>query len=203
MNPINIPASGRLLKQAASFPLGLMRKPCLVFAGLLAAIVASLLAQAASPTPAAVVDSRYAPIVPFIGGTWRGELPPGPNGAKMAIEMKADWTANHQGIRFDSFFVANEKRSPYTSGIYAWNPVKKQLSFFCSDNVGELIEGDVTIDRGVLVHDFTVAEAKGTTSKIRTRVTFSGRDTYTNEILRWKNEKWEKFVTVRYQRSSK
>jgi len=140
--------------------------------------------------------------VPFIGGTWRGELPPGPNGAKMAIEMKADWTANHQGIRFDSFFVANEKRSPYTSGIYAWNPVKKQLSFFCTDNEGELIQGDVTIDQGVLVHDFTVAEAKGTTLKVRARVTFSGNNIYTNEILNWKNEKWEKFVTVRYQRSS-
>jgi len=80
--------------------------------------------------------------------------------------------------------------------------VKKQLSFFCTDNEGELIQGDVTIDQGVLVHDFTVAEAKGTTLKVRARVTFSGNNIYTNEILNWKNEKWEKFVTVRYQRSS-
>ena len=74
-------------------------------------------------------------------------------------------------------------------------------SFFYSDNDGDLIQGGVTIDHGVLVHDFTVAEAKGTTSKVQARVTFSGPNTYTNEILRWKDEKWEKFVTVRYQRS--
>jgi hypothetical protein len=202
MKPIQIPASGRRpLHQETTSMFAPVRKPCFLFINLVAVTLASLTAHAVDPTPAATVESLYAPIAPLIGGTWRGELPPGPNGVKVDIELKADWAANHQGIRFDGTFVVNGKRSPYTSGIYAWNPVKKQLSFFYTDNDGELIQGDVTIDHGVLIHDFTVAEAKGTTSKVQARVTVSGPNTYTNEILRWKDEKWEKFVTVRYQRS--
>ncbi|MEP6809911.1 MAG: hypothetical protein ABI992_06685 [Chthoniobacterales bacterium] len=203
MKPIPIPPRGRRpLQQSTTFMFPLVRLPCLLVLNLIAVTLASLTAPAAEPTPDPTVASVYAPIAPLIGGMWRGDLPPGPNGTKVEIELKADWAANHQGIRFDGAFVVNGRRSPYTSGMYAWNPVNKHLSFFYTDDDGNLIEGGVTMENGVLVHNFTIAETKGTTSKVQARITFAGPDTFTNEILKWKDEKWEKFVTVRYQRSS-
>ena len=119
----------------------------------------------------------------------------------MKIELKADWAANHQGIHFDGTFIADGKRSPYTSGMYAWNPTMKQLVFLYTDNEGSLSEGSITNENGVIVHDFTVAEANGTISKIQARITFESSNVFTNEIFKSKEGKWEKFVSVRYERA--
>ncbi len=58
------------------------------------------------------------------------------------------------------------------------------------------------MEKDVLVHDFIIAETTGTTSKVQARITFAGHDAFTNEISKWKDGKWEKFVTVHYERRS-
>jgi hypothetical protein len=145
--------------------------------------------------------SSFQPIAFLVGGTWHGQLPPRPNGQKVEIEMKADWTANHQGIRFDSTFVADGKRSPYVSGMYAWHPGKKQLVFLYSDAKGSLTNGAITIENDVLVHDFKVTEKDGKASKIQARITPQGPNAYLNEIFQGKDGGWEKVVVVRYERA--
>src|SRR5207302_7149356 len=138
-------------------------------------------------TPSASSEFSLAPIAFLAGGVWRAHLPPGPNGAKVEIELKADWSANHQAIRFDSTWMIEGKRKPYTSGIYCRNAAKKRIVFMYADAEGGLSEGAITIDNGVLVHDFTVAERTGTVSNVRCRLTANPPSAFTNEIFRSKN----------------
>jgi hypothetical protein len=173
--------------------------PSTIFCSTLASRAADPVA--ASPTPADSRNSEYAPIAFLAGATWRGQLPPGPGGQKVEIEMKADWAPNKHGIRFDSFYVVDGKKSPYTSGLYAWNAARKQLVCVYSDVEDGFIEGNVTIEQGALVHNLTVTERNGLESKVRARIIPEGQKAYLSEIFLLKEgNRWEKFVTVHYER---
>ncbi len=119
----------------------------------------------------------------------------------MSIELRCEWAANHQGIRFDGAFVVDGKRAPYTSGIYGWNAAKKQLVFTYSDAEGNLIEGAVTIENGALVHDFTSTDLHGKIEKARAIITPRGADAYTNDIFVEKDGSLQKMVSVKYERA--
>lgn len=153
------------------------------------------------PIPCDSPESPYAPIAFLAGGTWRGHLPPAPNGKRIDLELKAEWAPNRQGLRFDgTWIVDGSKRVPYTSGIYGWNAAKKQLVLMYSDAEGGLIDGTVTLEKGVLVHSLTVSERSGNVSSARSRITPGPADVFTNEISVLKNGEWKKLVEVRYER---
>lgn len=167
-------------------------------------IVAVLLALAggAATRAAEPASSPFAPLAFLAGKVWRAELPPMPNGAKAGIELHADWTENHQAVRFESAWMSAGKSTPYTSGMYAWNPAKKQLVILYSDAEGSLTEGTISIEGEVLVHELTVNGKDGKLTRVRSRITPRGPEAYTNEIFLLKNDVWEKFVDLRYERVS-
>jgi hypothetical protein len=139
----------------------------------------------------------------LVGGVWRGQLPssaPETKGAPTAVELRCDWSANHQAIRFDGAFIVDGKPLPYTSGLYAWNGSKQKLTFFYTDDEGSLTEGVVEPEKGALVHNFTVTSATGEVSNTRAIITPAGPDHYTNEIFVQKNGAWQKLVAVKYDR---
>jgi hypothetical protein len=164
-----------------------------------AALATSSVALMTAATSAPV--SPLEPIAFLVGGVWRGHLPAGKTGPAPSIELRCDWSANHQGIRFDSSFVVDGKRSPYTSGIYNWNPSKRLLVFVYSDAEGSLTEGGVTLENGALIHDFTVTDVHGKVEKARAIITPHGPNAYTNNILMEKNGSFERVVSVEYERA--
>lgn len=144
--------------------------------------------------------SPLTPMAFMVGGRWVGRLPPGPDGSVLALEMRFDWTANKQGIRFDGEFVKGGQHFPYTSGLYGWNPAKKQIVFWYSDSDGSLHQGDVSPEPGVFRQEFTITDKTGKVTNARSRLTPQGADAFTNEILVSKNGAWEKIAEVRYER---
>jgi hypothetical protein len=155
--------------------------------------------------PAATVTpvSPFEPIAFLVGGVWRAQLPPNGNGTRPSIELRCDWSANHQGIRFDGTVVVNGKRAPYTSGIYNWNAAKRQLVFVYSDAEGNLTEGAIDMENGALIHNFTVTDVRGKIEKARAIITPKTQNTYTNEILVEKNGSLQRLVSVDYARGEK
>src|ERR1700726_4683375 len=125
--------------------------------------------------------SPFDPIAFLVGGVWRGDLPPAADGKK--IELRCEWAANHQGIRFDGAFLVNGKRAPYTSGVYSWNPAKHQIVFVYSDAQGNLTEGAVDLKDGALVHNFTITDPSGKVERARAVITPQGPNAYTNDIF--------------------
>jgi len=134
----------------------------------------------------------------LVGGTWHGDLPPGPDGQKAGIEAQFEWTQNHQGIRFDSAWLLGGKKYPYTSGVYLWNPQSRKILISYSDSEGALTTGTVNVADEVFVHDLQVIYSSGKTESVQTRLTHSGNEDFTNSIYRLKDGHWDQFVAVHY-----
>jgi hypothetical protein len=155
--------------------------------------------RAAEPAPAA---TPLATLASFVGGVWSGDLPREKDGPEMKIELRFTWAENKRALRFDSFFVQGDKRSPYTSGMYGWNPATKKFVIFYTDNSGSLVEGPVTPVGDMLVHELTIIDAKGKVDTALVRLARESADAFTNTIYLRKNDAWEKFVEVHYVRHS-
>ncbi len=156
---------------------------------------ASLLA--ADP-PAA--ESPLAPIAFLAGGKWRATLPPAKDGTTMGIELQLDWSENRQTFRFESTFLSGEKRVPYTSGLYYWNPAKKLIAFTYVEASGSLTEGTLTKQGEGWLHEFTITDKTGAVHRAQALLTPREKDVFTNEISTEKDGKFEKVVDVRYER---
>ena len=138
-------------------------------------------ALAAQEKPAAPV-SPLAPLASLVGGVWVGALPPPPSGPSMSIELRFEWAENKQAIRFDSSFVQGEKRKAYTSGMYGWNAAKGKITIYYMDSGGNLTEGDITLEDGVLVNELLSTDPKGQVTPIRVKLTKVGDNVFTNDI---------------------
>jgi hypothetical protein len=157
------------------------------------------LALAADAKPA-VPESPLAPLASLVGGVWSGDLPPDKDGSPMKIVLQFAWAENKQGVRFDSSFVQGSKRSPYTSGMYGWNGATRKLVIFYTDMSGSLVEGPVSLDGDVLVHELTITDKSGKVDVAQVRLARVNADVFTNTIFLRKDGAWVKFVEVRYER---
>ena len=166
----------------------------------LAGTVFGSLAAAGAETNAMPV-SPFAPIEFLVGGIWHGELPSGTNEMKRAIESKFEWTGNHQGIRFESAWVTGDKRSPYCSGMYLWNPEKQQIEIVYTDSKGALIEGFVEQVGPVCQHNLKVVDKTGKAEQLQARMTRPDAKSYLNEVYMMEDGHWQKLVSVRYEKS--
>lgn len=166
----------------------------------LAVVPRPFAADAQTPSKPVATNSPFAPLAYLVGHTWTGALPPMPDGTVMKIEMRFEWAKNHRALRFEGEVVQGDKRFPYTSGLYAWHPAKRQLVFLYTDSDGGLHEGALAGEGARLVQDFTISGADGKTVPWRSVLTRLGDDAFTNEISQQKDGKWEKFVRVRYER---
>jgi hypothetical protein len=144
--------------------------------------------------------SPFAPIEFLVGGTWHGDLPSGPNEPKAAIESKYEWTGNHQGIRFESAWVISDKRHPYCSGIYLWNPGKHRLEIFYSDSKGNLVEGPVELVDSIILHDLKLLDKTGKEDLIQAKMTHPDAGTYVNEVFMMQDGKWQHLISVHYKK---
>jgi hypothetical protein len=171
-------------------------------------LITAVLGLGAWPTlvpgaePAATARSPIADLAGFVGGIWTGDLPPEKDGTKMQIELRFAWTEDRQSLRFESAFVHGGKRSPYTSGMYAWNAASAKFVMFYTDFSGSLVQGPVTRDGDFLVHDLTIIDAAGKADVAQVRLHRTSHDDFTNTIYLRKNDAWEKFVEVHYHRTT-
>jgi hypothetical protein len=159
-----------------------------------------LLASLARAADAKAPESPLAPLASLVGGTWVGEVPVPDGRAPIQIELQFAWAENKQAVRFDSSFIREGKRQPYTSGLYAWNAAKGRLVIFYTDSGGSLTEGTITREGGILVNDLAVTEKSGKTTQVQVRLTKLDNDTFSNEIFVAKDGAWSPFVNVRYVR---
>src|SRR3954470_14083073 len=93
----------------------------------------SIYLLAATLVSAADHPSTLAPVAELVGGTWLADVPSPNGGAGLQLEANFEWAENGQAIRFHSSWVRDGKKSPYTSGFYAWNAAKKKIAIFYTD----------------------------------------------------------------------
>jgi hypothetical protein len=173
-------------------------------AALLAAAALWLLAAGASRAdgPDAPAAPPFAPIEFLVGGVWQGDLPPSPDGQAVRLESRYSWAENHQAIRFDSTWIVAGKRHPYASGLYAWDPAKKQLAVWYTDAAGSLGAGAVFPAGQSVQEDLTVTDGSGLAEAVRARFTPAGADRCQEDLFTLKAGQWERLVTVLYHRAA-
>ena len=159
------------------------------------------LSQAADTATNAAPASVFAPIDFLPGGVWRGDLPSGTNDMKLGIEARFEWTGNHQGIRFESAWVTGDKRRPYCSGMYVWNPEKRQIEVVYTDSKGGLVEGTLELVGDVRQSNLKLVDKTGREQTLQANMTHPDATTFVNAIQMKVDGGWQKLVTVRYDRS--
>jgi hypothetical protein len=163
------------------------------------ALLLSLTARAADEKPAAT-ESPLAPLASLVGGLWIGPVPVPAGKPPMHIELRFEWAENQKAIRFESAFVSEGKKKPYTNGLYGWNGAKGKIVIFYMDSGGSLTEGEITPEDGALVNELTSTEPTGQVLPVRVKLTKIGDDAFTNDIYLKKDGAWAPFVNVRYER---
>jgi len=173
----------------------------LILVGSLQGVAAG--AEPAQPKQTVQVPAppQYAILESYVGGTWVGELPPQKSGGHAQFELHFSWVESRQGVRFESYYVEGERRVPYTSGMYVWNPAKKRLTTVYTDANGALTEGVISQDSAtVLVQDLVIANRDGSVDSARVRRTKESADAFNEEIFVYKDKAWAKVAEVKYGR---
>ena len=148
-----------------------------------ATFVAALLALAAcanSPTQEATaktksaatvanvtaISPRYAALQPFVG-EWATDFVPGADGQPVRLEFRIAWLENKEGQSIDSWVVRGSERLPQSSGLYVWNPVKREFTLLETRNDGALFEGVANVSGNELELLLNMTKLDGTTGKSR------------------------------------
>ncbi len=146
------------------------------------------------------VDSPLAPLAGLTAHEWDAQLPNSPDGKTVSIHARFTWSENRQAIRISNQFVVDGKPRPYIDGLYAWNPEKKAIVFTYVGAEGDLSEGTVTQENGVLVHNFReIHAADGKVEDYVARVTPHGDDGWENAIFTRKGDALAQIVQVQYR----
>lgn len=170
--------------------------------GLATVSVAGFIAYAAQPAATANDSSPLAPLASLTLHEWDAQLPDSPDGKKVSIHARFTWSENKHAILISNQFVVDGKAQPYIDGLYAWNPEKKAIVFTYVGAEGDLSEGTVTDEDGVLVHNFRqIHAADGKTEEFVARVTPHGSEGWDNAIFARKGDALTKIVQVEYRPS--
>jgi hypothetical protein len=137
----------------------------------------------------------------MIGGKWTAEGDKGPDGKPFHVESKLNWTENHRGMKFTTWFLIDGKLVPVYDGLYAWHPVKKKFSFLYTDKEGNLTEGEATMIGDHLEQEFQIVETDGTSHRLRSTIVRTGPDDYDWNVQRQdKDGKWVVIFGLKYKR---
>ncbi len=135
----------------------------------------------------------------MMGGTWTAD---GDNGGKpFHVESKLNWTENHRGMKFTTWFLIDGKLVPVYEGLYAWHPAKKKFTFLYTDNHGNLTEGEATMTGDHLEQEFQIVGVDGTAHTLRSTIVRTGPNDYDWNVQHQdKDGKWVVIFGLKYKR---
>lgn len=171
--------------------------------GVLVSVMAVLMGLAGSlksqspPAPQNPLD----PLAWRIGGTWTADGDKGADGKPFHVESKFNWTENHRGLKFTTWFLINGKLAPVYDGLYAWHPAKKKFTFLYTDNEGSMTEGEATWNSDHLEQEFQIVGADGTAHIFRSTIVRTGPDDYDWNVRHQNKEgEWVVMFGLKYKR---
>ena len=134
------------------------------------------------------------------GGTWVAEVKDAQGVSATRIENRIRWSENKQLIKFATTFISHNKPEIHYEGIYAWDPAKKQISFFYADNDGNFTQGTAAMSGETLTQDFDIFNTNGRNDKLRSLMVRDTPDSYNWNVLAQKNGQWVELFHLRYTR---
>ncbi len=118
-------------------------------------------------------------------GDWHATATP-PDGRPVQINNHIYWSETRTAI----FFLTRFDGQPHYSGMYAYDPGRKQISFWYVDEAGNFTEGVARPEGKRLVQDFTGTRADGSQQTLRSYLEPNAESTsYHWQVLRDDNPK--------------
>jgi len=156
-------------------------------------------AMAQSQPSAKQAESPLAPIAWLVGGIWTSDIKDPGDGSVTHVENHITWAPNSQAIEF----VTDFNGKPHYNGFYAFEPVKKAISFYYTSGEGQLTIGTATPDPDgkTLLQEFDVMQPSGKTQHIKSTLAPDGRDAYDFTVfMQDTTGAWAQAFKIRYQR---
>ena len=122
---------------------------------LICAVAADSPKTAASPLEA----------IQWLVGDWHA-VAKAPDGSVTQIDNHIYWSDTHTAI----FFLTKFNGQPHYSGMYAYDPARKQIGFWYVDSEGQFSQGTATPHDMQLVQNFEISKLDGTTSILKSLV---------------------------------
>ena len=142
-------------------------------------------AMAQSQPSAKQAESPLAPIAWLVGGIWTSDIKDPGDGSVTHVENHITWAPNRQAIEF----VTDFNGKPHYNGFYAFEPVKKAISFYYTSGEGQLTIGTATPD------------PDGKTQHIKSTLARDGSDAYDFTVfMQDTTGAWAQAFKIRYQR---
>jgi len=123
---------------------------------LLAAAVTSVVAQNEAPKPTAPLTQLQ-----WLIGDWHATAK-APDGTITEIDNHIYWSDTHTAI----LFVTRFNGEPHYSGMYAYDPARKQIGFWYVDSDGQFTQGTAASEGQRLTQKFEIAKLDGSTSSL-------------------------------------
>lgn len=129
------------------------------------AVSLGLAQQSKTQTPGTTTDAQspskaLAPIS-WLVGEWHATATP-PNGKPVQIDNRVYWSETRTAI----FFLTKFDGEPHYSGMYAYDPARKQIGFWYVDVDGNFTQGTAEYEGEQLVHKFTTSKVDGTSNTL-------------------------------------
>jgi hypothetical protein len=125
-------------------------------------------------------------------GTWTARAK-APDGKVTLVQSKIRWAATGTAVYFETAF----DHKPQYYGMYAYDPIRKQIRFFYASATGQLTEGQAVPREKGFDQSFTIAGTKGE-EHFRSTITRDGEDAYDFKVYRESGN--QPVLTVHYER---
>jgi hypothetical protein len=154
------------------------------------------------PSAASTVShAGYDLLRSYVGGTWSGPIPPGPDGVAQRFEIQFLWANNLTGFRFESAIVRGEQRLPWNSGMYGWNPATGKWSFVQTNANGALQSGTMHPEgEAGLASEVDWIDADGKSTPTRSVLKRESPDICSTTFYQLKDGAWKLTSEVRLER---
>src|SRR5438105_3915835 len=177
-----------------------MRPPMFRWSPMLLALLlnaASLFAQSAAKQPEPTPLNQIGWLT---GGTWVAEIKDTQGAVATRIENRIGWSENKQLIKFATIFISHNKPEVHYEGIYVWDPAKKQISFWYTDQEGNLTQGTAAMSGETLTQDFDIIHTNGKADRLQSLIVRDTPDSYNWNVSAQKNGQWAELFHLRYTR---
>jgi hypothetical protein len=137
---------------------------------------------------------------PFVG-EWATDFVRGADGKPVRLEFRIAWLENKEGQSIDSWVVRGSERLPQSSGLYVWNPVKREFMLLETRNDGALFEGVANVSGNELELLLNMTKLDGTTSKSRSLFRQVSADVLSGDFYGLNEQgAWEKQAEQQFNR---
>lgn len=143
----------------------------------MAAVLYAQTPQKSSANPLAAIE--------WTVGDWHATATPH-NGKPVQIDNHIYWSETHTAI----FFLTRFDGEPHYSGMYAYDPERRQIAFWYVDSDGNFTRGVARTEGKRLVQEFTGTKTDGTQESLKSYLDpNAGGSSYHWQVLRGDNPK--------------